>query len=92
MKNVEIIPEKSVVGVGFSCVECGKHLKADIHIPAPYFLAEKDVHYATRTDEYSYIECPKCHKTYTIQTDFSNSASSICFDDLDENAEIEISL
>ena len=75
----------------FICSDCNEEIEETIeNIPSPNLLSDKDTYSGTLETDCAYIECPNCHKNYTIQLCASMYGGELFSDDLDENTVVEV--
>lgn len=85
-----IFSTKSII-LRFNCCKCKEPIEEILeNIPTPNLMAEKDTHSATLELDTTYIECPNCHKEYSINLSASICGGELYSDDLDESTEVEI--
>lgn len=75
----------------FRCSECEEIIEDTIEcIPSPNLLSDRDTYTGTLETDCTDIECPNCHKNYSIQLASSMYGGELYSDDLDEDTEMEV--
>lgn len=85
-----IFSTKSIT-LKFLCSKCNEEIEETIeNIPSPNLMSDKDTYSSTLETDCVDIECPNCHKNYTIQLGASMYGGELFSDDLDENTVAEV--